>query len=272
MKHYFFIPILFILLTGLACSVFTGSSTPSASQAQLTPSFTSPPPTDQSTPETASPTATQAEPGPAANTPAASGTKYTETFDKPNDAWTALQIVTSQAGEDQPPVLSKLENGRLRLSVQEKETYAYQFLKTPINGNVSIGATYEYRTLVNNGVALVCKADPGYKSWYEVRLLSPEGKYDIYQYDQQRKADNKNPYILLGTGLMKPKEFSTSQLNTVILTCTNNELKLDVNNGARVITQTVDSGLTGTLSGIGVMSYNLVPVNIDFKTVTLQSQ
>jgi hypothetical protein len=109
-------------------------------------------------------------------------------------------------------------------------------------------------------------------SWYKARIISGESRYNFYRYDQNLKGEGKNPYILLAKGILSVKEFSPATGNLLSFTCTDNELKLDINNGKKVITQAVDEALTGTIAGIGAMSYDLLPVVIDFKTVTLQSE
>ncbi len=269
MKKAFLILVFLALLAGSACSPASLNQPPTQPTKSAEPSATLIVTTGETAHPVASPTAAAAETE--AEAPAAQ-VQFNETFDEPDDAWYTWKIVTSQAAGHDPLVKSVLENGRLRVSIQDKETYAYQFLKTPAPGKVSISATYEYRTLLSSGVALVCRADPGFTSWYEVRLLGAEFKYNFYQYDQKLKADEKNPYILLGSGVLTAKEFSSAAVDTVSLTCSDRQLSLDLNKGARVITQTIPGDLKGELNGIGVMSYNMVPVNIDFKTVDLQSQ
>jgi hypothetical protein len=118
---------------------------------------------------------------------------------------------------------------------------------------------------------MVCRADADKTSWYEARLVAGESKYNLYAYHKRQPDDDTNPYELLAQGVMAVKEFSPAKSNVVTFTCTDKELKLDLNNGARVIAQPVDGSIKGSFLGIGVMSYNLVPVNIDFKTVILQS-
>ena len=277
MNRVLLIPALLIFIAGSACAFSSQASLPAASPTAPAPSA-SPELTSESTLVVTTPTAPAPPPSaPAAPTTAPAATQagpvhFTETFDKPDDAWTSLRVITSQATGHDPLIKEALENGRLRVSIQDKETYAYQLFKTQIPGNSLITATFEYRTLVSSGVALICRADPGFSTWYEARLLGAESKVDFYQYDQKLKADGKNPYILLGSQVLTSKEFASASVDTVSLGCITDELRLDLNSGARVITQAVSAGLSGTLAGFGVMSYDLVPVNIDFKTVSVQSQ
>ncbi len=265
MKRAALILVLIASLAGSACSRSASLNPPPAQPAQTLTVIHG---TAVETPGTTQPAAGATPPA----LSSASPVKITETFDEPDDAWSPLKIVTSQAAGHDPLVKTALENGRLRVSIQDKETYVYQFLKTPVQGSASISATYEYRTLQSSGVALVCDADPNFTAWYEIRLLGAESKVDFYQYDQKLKADGKNPYVLLGSAILAAREFSSAGVDTVRLSCSDRKLSLDLNQGARVITQTVSADLKGGLGGIGVMSYNLLPVNIDFKTVSLQGQ
>ncbi len=291
MKRPFIIPLVGMAFASFACGLTSGLVSPkTASPQPALPTTAATPSATLLSPTPAPPTLTplpddsavpppefapsQTPPPPAAaptqRAPAAPLT-FTETFDQANEAWSDPLIVTSQAPGRDPLYKLSLEAGRLRVALQDKETYLYSFYKTSFGSPASINITYEYRTLNENAVAMVCRADADKTSWYEARLVAGESKYNLYAYHKRQPDDDTNPYELLAQGVLAIKEFSPVRSNVVAFTCSDKELKLDLNNGARVITQPVDGSIKGSFLGIGVMSYNLVPVNIDFKTVILQS-
>jgi hypothetical protein len=282
MKRPFIIPLVGMAFASFACGLASGLVSPKTPSPQLAltaavnptaallsptlaplPSVTSSEPSPSSGPtQPASPPAQPAAPAPQT---------FTETFDQTNDHWSDPLIVTSQAPGRDPLYKLSLENGRLRVALQDKETYLYSFFNDQFGSPASISITYEYRTLNESGVALVCRANAEKTDWYEARLIAGESKYDLYAYHKRQSEDDQNPYTLLAQGVLQIKEFSPVKSNVVTFTCADKELKLDLNNGARVITQSVDGAVRGSLLGIGVMSYDTVPVNIDYKTVVLQS-
>jgi hypothetical protein len=197
---------------------------------------------------------------------------YEESFDRANDHWDDAFVLTSQAAGREPFFKITVDAGVMRFAIQDKETYIYRFFKTGIPGSSSVQVLYEIRGAMNNGIAAVCKADAEMTSWYEARLISGESRYNFYRYDQKLKGEGKNPYVLLAKGVLSVKEFSPATGNLITFTCTDNELKLDINTGKKVISLAIDEALTGTTVGIGAMSYDLLPVVIDFKTVTIQSE
>jgi hypothetical protein len=308
MKRALFLLLIGFSLVTLACSLTSGlasSKTPliqptplqletalvptmveptQAVATQATPIETSLPPTSTqaSIPPTSLPPTSTAAPSTTTNLPLVMNPSqeptstgpliFSETFDQPNDHWTDALIVTSQASGHDPFYKVSLEAGRMKFAIQDKETYIYKFFKPSLESTSSITVTYEYRTLANNGVALVCMADADMTAWYEARLISGESKYSLYVYNQREKDQIKNPYTLLTEGILTTKEFSPAKSNTVTFTCTDHQLKLDLNDGSKVITQPVRDNLKGSQVGIGVMSFSSLPVNIDFKTVEILSQ
>jgi hypothetical protein len=294
MKHIQFIPLIGLALVSLACSLTSSLASPTAVPQQPTqlPTQTTAAPTQveptqpsaiqatrvetvsppASTDTPAAPTSLPAVGSPTQEASSAGPLSFTETFDQANDHWSGPLIVTSQASGHDPFYKITLESGRMRFAIGDKETYIYELFKPTLESQSSISVTYEYRTLANNGVAIVCMADQAMTTWYEARLISDESKYNLYRYNQRGKEDNTNPYTLLSQGILTPKEFSSVKSNIVTFTCSNNQLKLDLNHGLKLITQTVDGSLKGNQVGIGVMSYNSLPVNIDFKTIEIQSQ
>jgi hypothetical protein len=166
-----------------------------------------------------------------------------------------------------------VDNGFMRFAIQDKETYVYKFFLATVEGDGSVEATYEPHGAMNNSISVVCRANQDLTSWYEVRIISHYGEYNFYRYDKKLKTEeNKNPYVLLGKGRMAIKEFSPGKGNTFKVSCMEDTLALDVNNGKRVVEQVVDEIIEGNIVGIGVQSYDVLPVTMDFDTVTITQE
>jgi hypothetical protein len=195
---------------------------------------------------------------------------YSETFDEDTGAWTDPLIVTTQAIGHDPYIKTKISTGVMQVAISDKETYLYRFFKNPIEQNQFIQVSYDLRGVVNSGIALVCKVDPGMNTWFEARVNPNESKFNLYQYDRNLKDVGKNPYILLGSGNVAVKDFPPAKANTFSLSCFQDRLILDINNGKRVETVALDNNLDGQLSGIGIMSYDTLPVAFELESVDLK--
>lgn len=196
---------------------------------------------------------------------------YSETFDKPDDLWSDPVIVTTQASGHDPNLKINVDSGAMGFAINEKETYVYKMFLYTVDGTSSTTITYTPKGAMNSGIAAVCKADKELTAWYEVRLISGQSKYAFYAYNKKLKTEeHKNPYVLLSEGGLTTQEFQSAMENTFTFTCADKELKLDLNKGKKVVTQATDGSLKGNLIGIGAMSYDMLPITIDFETVVIQ--
>jgi hypothetical protein len=295
------IPLLLLAATTISCSLFTGTANqPSGANLQPTAAAESPsaaptaaaeptqvPPTELSptemeptameqasvTPMVSLPTTLPTETGPEPTATLDGPITYTEAFDRDNGDWSDLSVITTQAQGRSPYIQSVIDNEVMRISISDKETYVYRHFLYTVDGDVSVEVSYNIHSTLTSGIAVVCKADEDLKNWYEVRLFPGESNAIFYRYDRSIKEEqNKNPYVQIGKVHMAPKEFSPAKPNTIKLTCTDQALTLDVNQGKKVASQPIDTPLPGKLIGLGVMSYNEVPVTIDFDTVTITEE
>lgn len=282
MKRAFVIPIAVLAFVAMACSMTNQSSSTTESQptaTQVTVAIveedtptTAPEPTEavveEPTPTTApEPTATESP----TETPAGPF-EYIDTFDRNSQYWSEDFIVTTQtSGRD---VLSKaiIQDGLLGFRFDDKETYMYKFFTTPIDGNVSVEVDYQSIGHINNGTAIVCRVNDDHTSWYEVRVSSTSD-YSFFLYDKKRKTEEgKNPYLLLGKGKLKIDELAPTKPNTIKLTCLQNELVLDANKGKRVINQILETQIEGSGVGLGAMSYDVLPIKVNFDQVIIRGE
>jgi hypothetical protein len=190
-------------------------------------------------------------------------TSFTEEFDLSNKDWTDDYWVTTQAPQYRELTKpSMVIDGILSFNLVDNETYIYKFHNGDAGQDVTIETKFINKGQPNNGVALVCRVAPDYSSWYEARV-SAQGKWSITRYDRSLKEnEDKNPYVLQKEGVMRPKLVTPMKPNTVNFACIGTKLTLTVN-GEEVYTRNTNELMQTGLVGLGVMSYNNLPVMID---------
>ncbi len=289
MKRALLIPLIVLMMASMACSLFSPkpaepTPTPAAPTANiaLEPTETAveaieatAPPAEQPTDTEIAPTeteipATEAPAAPAATETAPKPSSFKDTFDRTNPDWSKPVIVTSQAAGHEPYVKISIDSGVMRFAISDKETYVYKFLPNSPDGATTIEADFQNVGALDTGIALVCKANTDYTSWYEMRISAYDNYYHFYKYDKTRKEkEGKNPYLELGKGHVKVDEYYPTKQNHIVFSCTNNALTLDFNNGKKKAWLALDSSLDGNILGVGVMSSALIPATIDFDTISV---
>jgi hypothetical protein len=270
-----------ILALILSSCVLPGGKTAEPTVAPLPPTAapaepTNPPPP----PPTAEPAAPAAPAAPAVDTaPTAEaapadtgGGNFTEEFDLANEDWSKDTWITTQAAqyrEETKP--SMVSDGLLEFHLNDKETYIYKFHNGDVGQDVTIETKFVSKGQPNNGVALVCRVAPDLSTWYEARV-SPQGKWSITLYDRSLKEnEDKNPYIPQKEGVMRPKLVFPTRPNTVKFSCVGTKLTLTVN-GEEVYTRNSNELMESGMVGLGVMSYDNLPVIVDFDYFSLTSE
>jgi hypothetical protein len=294
MKHAFFVPLTMLVLASMACAMFGQTTKPPANLSTATqPSAVSaekatattameptqpeatavqeqptipPQPTDTEAPvevvtDTPEVVATNTQAGPV---------EVVDEFDHNKGDWSDDLVVTTQTSGRDLQSKAVIQDGALRFSLGDKETYLYKFYNSPVTDNVSVEVDFQALGHINNGIAIVCKVNEDKTSWFEVRVSSTSD-FTFYQYDKKRKTDlGKNPYLQLGKGKFKIDELYPAKPNTIKLSCSNKELTLNANNDKRVVTQSLDTSLDGTGIGLGAMSYDVVPIKIIFEKIIIR--
>ncbi len=205
------------------------------------------------------------------DTPAAP-LEYEETFDRDQGNWSEDLIVTTQTSGRNLYSEGTIQDGVLRFSFMDKETYMYKFFQAANFGDVTIEADFNTGGHMNNGIAIVCKVNDERTQWYEARVSSTSD-YSLYLYDKSRRTDlGKNPYLQIGKGKFKIDELYPAKPNTIQLTCLENEMILNANKDKRVISQILQTPLDGSGVGLGAMSYDVTPITINFEKITIREE
>lgn len=205
---------------------------------------------------------TQAEPT------AAPKASFTDNFDSMTDQWTDPFWVTSQAKPGQTYSKFSVADGKLIFDLQDKETYVYKFYKELSQKDVALETKFVSKGQIYNGIAIVCRASADFSAWYEFRVTSTS-TYSIYRYDRALKEkQDKNPYVELKKGGLDINTLSPSKENVFRGVCKGNTLTLEVNGKTITTVETGDLKDAG-LVGVGAMSADLPPVNIQFDTFSV---
>ena len=207
------------------------------------------PPTD--VPPTTAPTQ---PPIPTEEPVAESQPYYTEEFDFVPDNWYYEVLM---GNEDKTDI--SIADGKLTFTIEDYDTYAYVFYEDYTYQNVYIEASTLNRGSNENMVTLVCRySDDGF---YEVNITN-SGLYDIYAYVEAMDVG----YVRLYNGGSRNINMGLKS-NTFAMTCEGNEISLYVNG---VLERTVEDNkynMPEGLIGVGVSSFDALPVIVAFDYV-----
>ncbi len=177
------------------------------------------------------------------------------------DSWLQAVTITTQALPGQGQTTVAVKDSGLDFNVKDKETYVYSFYKDQQKADVATEVTFQSSGMPNNGISLVCRAKEDYSAWYEARVAA-SGMYTIYQYDKAKKLTNEVPYIRLKAGVVPKGTVLPLAANTIKFSCKGEDLTLDINGGKFTASEkNADLGGDG-LVGVGVLSYNDLPVRV----------
>ncbi len=207
------------------------------------------PPTN--VPPTAAPTET---PIPTDEPVAESEPYYTEEFDFVPENWYYEVLV---GNEDKTDIL--VADGNLTFTIEDYDTYAYVFYEDYSYTDVYIEASTVNRGSNENMVTLVCRySDTGF---YEVNITNG-GLYYIYAYVEAMDVG----YVTLFNGGSKNINMGLKS-NTFAISCEGNEISLYVNGVRERTVEDNKYNMPEGLIGVGVSSFDAIPVVVAFDYV-----
>ncbi len=262
MKRFTWIPLILAAFVLMACSLTSalgGNANPPQEDAQGAPSQLG---ADvlSNQPNDASPETTTSDAAPAE---AAADSSFHDDFNETAADWGDTLTVTTQAIGGKSGSTVTTDAGKLTFQFQAKETYAYKFLQTSFPADVVVETKFLALNHINNGVAIVCRANDDMSEWLEVQLTS-RSKYSIFHYDKARKDnEGKNPYVQLATGGVNVQTMYPMKDNVVKVTCSGSKISLEIN-GAQVTSFDGTPILSGGKVGLGAMSTDVLPIGVQF--------
>jgi hypothetical protein len=233
----------FVLVVGMACSLFGGdTSTPAPEPQQPIEQPPAEVPTQAPPPTQEPPTA---EPQPAASE------FYVEDFDFDPD-W---DLFYTSGNEDKATVT--FEDGLMIFKLEDTSIYAYYMNPNFEYRDVTVSIRAENRGKNNNNVSLVCRYSE--EGWYE---FSTEGGGLWYLYAATPRADGKFEYNRIDNGgAMMLKQ--GKEVNEYSMTCSDNEIKLEINGESlKTIKENKYALRKGTV-GFNISSLNVYPIIVE---------
>src|SRR5271157_3367117 len=292
MKRLFLYPLGLVLIISMACALLPGSSSPTETPVPPLPPANQP--TELTMPTAAAALPTQPQPAQVMPTqtlpPAQSAqptqsaqqqptaastqsTSFSDTFDLVNPNWTDTITSTTQAKPGHVYSTVATNDGFLIFTLLDKETYDYKFYKNPMPADVTMELKY-YNTgsILDNGVALVCRANSDYSSWIEFRVSS-QGNYDIFRYDKSLAAQYKHTYTdylkgVADRNVISP--FPTTE-NDIKASCIGPNLTFIFNDKQTVTTMKNDI-MDGGFVGLGAMSGDSLPYIMKIDSFTASAK
>jgi hypothetical protein len=191
---------------------------------------------------------------------------YTENFDgsTPLGCW-GFEAPLVFSNEASPVVDVQHDDHVMNFTLNTAATDAYVFYSNSEYKDVFISATFTNHQPDPAGVALICNSDED--GWYEARVAT-DGAFSVWQFSQLQQAAGKPPYTQFGQGTTKAIDIESGKANTVRFGCVSDELILDVN-GTEVFNQSVRQDLDSGKVGVGVISTDTLPVEVDFNSVSI---
>jgi S1-C subfamily serine protease len=202
------------------------------------------------------------------------GDYFNENFSGDTSAW---KIFVTAGDPNKKYAL--LDNNRLKLQVPNSESYVYVHNESYTYSDVYIEAEVETIRGGDNGVAVTCRMSD--KGWYELRVHtngSSAGSFELYRYDYLQKSQGRVPYVNLLKGqekLFTPAIKAGFQTNKIGFFCEGKNLRIFFNDEEQIPAKGdyfTDNGLSEGTVGIGAMSFNKGPVEVDFVSVTTKEK
>lgn len=179
---------------------------------------------------------------------------YTEEFDYVPDNWYYEVLV---GNEDKTDI--SVADGNLTFTIEDYDTYAYVFYEDYSYTDVYIEASTVNRGSNDNMVTLVCRySDTGF---YEVNITNG-GLYYIYAYVEAMDVG----YVTLFNGGSKNINMGLKS-NTFAMSCEGNEISLYVNGVRERTVEDNKYNMPEGLIGVGVSSFDAIPVVVAFDYV-----
>lgn len=182
---------------------------------------------------------------------------FTEEFDSDNGYWD-LNVVKNADASDPSKANGGIADGVFDFTIDGKNLTIYSFYTPYEYENVQIDVRVENRGVNDNQINIICRATEN--GWYEFSIAN-SGLYVIFAVDgngYQKLHDGGSTKIKAG------KEF-----NEYSVICKDRTLSLYING---VETRTFEESkfaFSQGLVGVGVSSFNTLPVEIKVNSVTI---
>lgn len=207
-------------------------------------------------------------------TTTSTGDYFTEDFSGDFSAWKTW-VVAGNPNKEYASVV----NNRLKFEMPNPETYAYVENQNYVYGDVYVEAEVETIRGGENAMSVICRGNP--QGWYELRVHtvgSQAGTYEVYRYDEQVKAQKRNPYVNLMKNIERLSTMDIAagfRINNIGLFCEGSNIHVYINGVEQFLPTKeyiTDNTFTEGTVGVGAMSYSKGTVEVDFVRVFTSDQ
>lgn len=182
---------------------------------------------------------------------------FTEEFDSDSGFWD-LNVVKNAESSDPSKASAGITDGIYDFTIDEKNLTIYSFYTPYDYEDVKIDLLVENRGTNDNQINIICRATEN--GWYEFSIAN-SGLYVIYAVDENgyRKLHDGG-----STKIKTGKEF-----NEYSVICKERTLSLFINGVETRVFEENEFAFSQGLVGIGVSSFNTLPVEIEINSVTI---
>ncbi|HWQ46719.1 MAG TPA: hypothetical protein VN376_07620, partial [Longilinea sp.] len=190
---------------------------------------------------------------------------YTETWDGSTTQCWLFEDTFVVSSPDQDEIHMNLtDTGALRMRIEINETYLYLPYSQGYSG-VSITAEVTSNQVNSHEASLFCGFNEN--GFYEVRF-NTAGTFAVYQFDTARYLQGGNPYIDLIQGNSTLLRTGNGRTNTVELICDQSTITVNIN-GEQEFSQNIPGSVMDGGVGIGAISHENYPVELDFDNIVI---
>jgi len=183
---------------------------------------------------------------------------FTEEFDSDSERW-SLDIVKNASSSDVTQATAKVLDGVFKFSIDGKNLSLYSFYRPYEYEDVMIDLHVENRGTNDNQINIICRATE--EGWYEFSIAN-SGLYVIYAVEPSKGYRKLHDG---GSTKIKPgKEF-----NDYTVICKGRTLSLFINGNETRVFEENEYVFSKGQVGIGVSSFNTLPVEIEINSVTI---
>lgn len=244
LKPFIFLIAVFMIVS-LACSFGGASPAPESQPVQNTPVEQIEPTTPPQPTESPIPTQPIAQ------------QYFTEEFDTDNGNWD-FNVVKNAESADPSKADAGITDGVFDFTIDGKNLTIYSFYTPYEYDNVKVDLVVENRGTNDNQINIICRATEN--GWYEFSIAN-SGLYWIYAVDE-------NGYRRLHDG-GSTKIKAGKETNEYSIICNNRTLSLYINGIETRVFEENDYVFSKGLVGVGISSFNNLPVEIKINSVTL---
>ena len=186
---------------------------------------------------------------------------FTEEFNTDVANWT-----TFLTSGDKTRLEQKVEDGFWVFDLGGRQIYAYSLYQPEVYEDVRIDVRAENRGDNTNNISIICRYDEE-AGWFEFNMYN-SGLYDIY-YGRWKPSGTQATYLLIADGGSNAIHQGRA-FNDYTVICKGNTLSLFINgDDVQTITQNMYNLRTGQV-GIGVSSFDRLPVLVGFDSVEIR--